>query len=131
MNTDPIADMLTRIRNGIMAEKKEVVVPLSKIKVDITNVLKREGYVTGYKVDKTGFPKKLIITLKYKGKKDNVIEGLKRVSRPGRRVYASVDGIPKVLGGLGISVLSTSRGIMTGKECQKNNVGGEVLLHVW
>ncbi|MCK4764011.1 MAG: 30S ribosomal protein S8 [Candidatus Aminicenantes bacterium] len=131
MNTDPIADMLTRIRNAIMVEKKDVVVPLSKIKVDITNVLKREGYVNGYKVDKVGFPKKLVITLKYKGKKDNVIEGLKRVSRPGRRMYASVDGIPKVLGGLGISVLSTSRGIMTGKECQKNNVGGEVLLYVW
>ena len=130
-HTDPIADMLTRIRNAIMAEKKDVVVPLSKIKLEIANVLKREGYIHGYKVDRTGFPKKFTIDLKYKGKKKNVIEGLKRISKPGRRIYVDVDHIPKVLGGLGISVLSTSKGIMTGKECKKNNIAGEVLLHVW
>jgi small subunit ribosomal protein S8 len=130
-HTDPIADMLTRIRNAIMAEKKDVVVPLSKIKLEIANVLKREGYIHGYKVDRTGFPKKFTIDLKYKSKKKNVIEGLKRISKPGRRIYADVDHIPKVLGGLGISVISTSKGIMTGKECKKNNVAGEVLLYVW
>lgn len=130
-HTDPIADMLTRIRNAIMAEKKDVAVPLSKIKLEIANVLKREGYIHGYKVDRTGFPKKFTIDLKYKGKKKNVIEGLKRISKPGRRIYTDVDHIPKVLGGLGISVVSTSKGIMTGKECKKNNVAGEVLLYVW
>lgn len=130
-HTDPIADMMTRMKNAIMAEKKEVIVPLSKIKLEIANVLKREGYIYGYKVDKKGFPKKLIIDLKYKNNKGNVIEGVKRVSKPGRRIYAGVDNIPKVLGGLGISVLSTSKGIMTGKECEKNNLGGEVLLYVW
>lgn len=130
-HTDPIADMLTRIRNAIMAEKKDVAIPLSKIKLEITNVLKREGYINGYKLDKSRFPQNIIIYLKYKSKKQNVIEGLKKVSKSGRRVYAGVDEIPKVLGGLGISVLSTSKGIMTGKECQKENVGGEVLLYVW
>jgi small subunit ribosomal protein S8 len=96
-------------------------------------VLKREGYIYGYKVDRTGLPQKITVDLKYKNKnkKKNVIEGLKRISKPGRRIYADVDHIPKVLGGLGVSVLSTSKGIMTGKECQKNNVGGEVLLYVW
>lgn len=130
-HTDPIADMLTRIKNAIMAEKKEVPVPLSKIKLEITNVLKREGYINGYKVDKAQFPAKILIDLKYKNNKKNVIENVKRVSKPGRRIYAGVDNIPKVLGGLGISVLSTSKGVMTGKECMKNNVGGEVLLYVW
>ena len=130
-HTDPIADMLTRIRNAIMSKKKDVLVPLSKIKIEIANVLKREGYISGHKVDKTGFPQKLIVDLKYKKNKKNVIEGLQRISKPGMRIYAGVEEIPKVLGGLGISVVSTSKGLMTGKECQKNNIGGEVLLHVW
>jgi len=138
-HTDPIADMLTRIRNGAMAEHKDVVVPLSKIKREIANVLKREGYISDYKIDKSEFPPHIIIDLKYKdkkdktlaGKKDSVIMGLKRVSKPGRRVYAGVEDIPKVLGGLGVALLSTSKGILTGKECEKHNIGGEVLLHVW
>jgi len=130
-HTDPIADMLTRIRNAIMAEKKDVVMPLSKIKFEIANVLKREGYISGHRVDKTGFPQKLVVDLKYNKKKKNVIEGLQRISKPGRRIYSGVESIPKVLGGLGISVVSTSKGMMTGKECQKNNIGGEVLLNVW
>ncbi|MCK5055192.1 MAG: 30S ribosomal protein S8 [Candidatus Aminicenantes bacterium] len=130
-HTDPIADMLTRIRNAIMVGKKDVEVPLSKIKLEIANVLKREGYISGHRVDRTGLPKKLIIDLKYTKNKKNVIEGLLRISKPGRRTYSGVDKIPKVLGGLGISVVSTSKGMMTGKECRKNNIGGEVLFHVW
>ncbi len=130
-HTDPIADMLTRIRNGVMADHKDVIVPLSKIKREIARVLKREGYIADYKIDKSEFPPQIIIDLKYKEKKDSVITGLKRVSKPGRRIYADVDDIPKVLGGLGVALLSTSRGILTGKECEKHNIGGEVLLHVW
>ncbi|MCI0471404.1 MAG: 30S ribosomal protein S8 [Candidatus Aminicenantes bacterium] len=129
-HTDPIADMLTRIRNAIMVAKEEVTLPLSGMKLQIINVLKKEGYIHGYKVDKSHSPHQIIISLKYNNKK-SVIEGVKRISKPGRRIYAGVDNIPRVLGGLGISVLSTSRGIMTGKECAKNNTGGEVLLYVW
>jgi small subunit ribosomal protein S8 len=130
-HTDPIADMLTRIRNAIMAEKKDVVVPLSRIKQEIAKVLKREGYISGFKVDRNHFPPQMVIDLKYKDKKENVIEGVKRVSKPGRRVFAGVDSIPKVLGGLGVALLSTSKGIMTGRDCEKDNIGGEVLLYVW
>jgi len=130
-HTDPIADMLSRIKNAIMAEKKSVAVPLSRIKQDISKVLKREGYIAGFKVEKSEFPPRMIIDLKYTSPKENVIAGVKRVSKPGRRVYAGVEDIPKVLGGLGIALISTSRGILTGKECEKKNVGGEVLLYVW
>jgi len=130
-HTDPIADMLTRIRNAIATEKKEVPIPLSKIKLEISKVFKQEGYISDFKVDKAEFPPKIIIDLKYKDKKKNVIEGLKRISKPGRRVYVDVDKIPQVLGGLGVSVISTSRGILTGKDCKKKNVGGEILLHIW
>ncbi len=130
-HTDPIADMLTRIRNGIMAGKKEVFIPLSRIKLEITNVLKKEGYINGYKVDKSQLPHGIIVGLKYKNKKQSVIEGIKRISKPGRRVYSGVESIPKVLGGLGVSILSTSKGIMTGKDCKQQNVGGEILLSIW
>ena len=130
-HTDPIADMLTRIRNGIIAEKQEVAVPLSKIKIEIVKIFKREGYVANFKVEKKGLPGMININLKYKSKKNNVIEGIQRISKPGRRVYAGSEEIPKVLGGLGVVLLSTSKGILTGKECEKNKVGGEVLLHVW
>jgi small subunit ribosomal protein S8 len=138
-HTDPIADMLTRIRNGALVEHKDVNLPLSKIKREIARVLKREGYISDYKIDKSEFPPHIIIDLKYKdkkdktlvGKKDSVITGIKRVSKPGRRVYAGVEDIPKVLGGLGVALISTSKGILTGKECEKHNIGGEVLLHVW
>ena len=130
-HTDPIADMLTRIRNAIAVEKKEVPIPLSKIKLEISKVFKKEGYISDYKVDKAEFPPKIIIDLKYQAKKKNTIEGLKRISKPGRRVYVDVDKIPQVLGGLGVSVVSTSQGILTGKDCKKNNVGGEILLHIW
>jgi small subunit ribosomal protein S8 len=128
--TDPIADMLTRIRNAIMVEKKEVAIPLSKVKLEIAKIFKQEGYILNFKVNSSEFPPQLIVELKYKDKL-STIEGLKRISRPGRRVYADVDQIPKVLGGLGVAVLSTSKGIMSGKACLRNRVGGEVLLHIW
>ncbi len=130
-HTDPIADMLTRIRNAIMAEKKNVDVPLSKIKMEIAKILKREGYISEFKIDKSTLPQLMTIDLKYHSPKNNVIEGIKRISKPGRRVYAGAEKMPKVLGGLGIAVLSTNKGILTGKECEKHNVGGEVLLHIW
>jgi small subunit ribosomal protein S8 len=130
-HTDPIADMLTRVKNAVMAQKKDVAIPLSTIKLDIAKILKEEGYISNFRVDKTQFPAQLFVELKYSGKKQNVIEGLKRISKPGRRVYAEVDSIPKVLDGLGVAVISTSQGIVTGKECKKRNIGGEVLLYVW
>ena len=129
--TDPIADMLTRMKNAIMAEKKDVAIPLSTIKLDIAKILKEEGYISNFRVDKTQLPAQLFVELKYSSKKQNVIEGLKRISKPGRRVYTEVDKVPKVLDGLGVAVISTSQGIVTGKECKKRNIGGEVLLYVW
>jgi len=130
-HTDPIADMLTRIRNASKVEKVEVEIPYSKVKEEIVKVIKKEGYVTGYDVNKD-FPSKLVVKLKYRpGGKINVIEGLKRISKPGRRVYAGVGHIPKVIGGMGVAIISTSKGIYTGKECEKNNMGGEVLFNIW
>jgi len=130
-HTDPIADMLTRVKNAIMAEKKDVAIPLSTIKLDIAKILKEEGYISNFRVDKTQMPAQLFVELKYSSKKQNVIEGLKRVSKPGRRVYTEVGTIPRVLDGLGVAIISTSQGIVTGKECKKRNIGGEVLLYVW
>ncbi|MCP4214704.1 MAG: 30S ribosomal protein S8 [bacterium] len=130
-HTDPIADMLTRVKNAIMAEKKDVAVPLSKIKVEIAKIFKREGYIGEFKIDKSALPHMMTIDLKYKAPKQCVIEGVKRVSKPGRRVYAGSQEVPRVLGGLGVALLSTNKGVLTGKECEKNNVGGEVLLYVW
>jgi small subunit ribosomal protein S8 len=130
-HTDPIADMLSRIKNAINAEKSNVAVPLSRIKLGITKILKREGYIADFKVGRSGFPSMIHIDLKYKNKRKNVIEDVKRISKPGRRVYASADSIPRVLGGLGIAILSTNKGLLTGKECEKQNIGGEVLLYVW
>ncbi len=130
-HTDPIADMLTRVKNAIMAEKKDVAIPLSIIKLAIAKILKDEGYISNYKVEKNQIPNQLFVELKYRSKKQNVIEGLKRISKPGRRVYAEADSIPQVLDGLGVAVISTSQGIVTGKECKKRNIGGEVLLYVW
>jgi small subunit ribosomal protein S8 len=130
-HTDPIADMLTRVKNAIMAEKKDVAIPLSTIKLEIAKILKEEGYISNFKVEKTQLPNQLFVELKYSSKKQNVIEGLKRISKPGRRVYAEADSIPQVLDGLGVAVISTSQGIVTGKECKKRNIGGEVLLYVW
>jgi len=130
-HTDPIADMLTRMRNAIMAEKRDVAIPLSNTKLEIAKILRAEGYIANFRVDKAKVPAQLFIELKYSGRKRNVIEGLKRISKPGCRVFAQSGAIPKVLDGLGIAVISTSQGIVTGAECQKRGIGGEVLLHVW
>ncbi len=130
-HTDPIADMLTRMKNAIMAEKRDVAMPLSNTKLEIAKILKSEGYIANFRVEKAKVPAQLLVELKYSSRKQNVIEGLKRISKPGRRVYAQSGAIPKVLDGLGVAVVSTSQGIVTGGECQKRGIGGEVLLYVW
>ena len=130
--TDPIADMLTRIRNALTAKHETVEVPASKIKVAIAEILVKEGYVKGFEVVDGNVQNNIVITLKYapvKGQK--VVTGLKRVSTPGLRVYAGVDNLPKVLNGMGIVILSTSKGILTDKEAKAQHVGGEVLAYVW
>ena len=128
--TDPIADMLTRLRNGNTARHTDVKVPFSKIKESIANILKNEGYIAGYEIKEEGNIRDIVITLKYMDG-DAVIKGLKRISKPGRRVYTSVENLPKVLGGLGIAIVSTPKGVITDKECRKHSVGGEVLCYVW
>ena len=130
MVTDPIADMLTRIRNANQQRHEEVVVPCSKLKVDLAEILKNEGFIKDYKVEGEGVVKNIVITLKYKGN-ERVISGLKRVSKPGLRQYAKVNEIPNVLNGLGIVVLSTSQGLMTDKEARAKQVGGEVIAYIW
>ncbi len=130
--TDPIADMLTRIRNALTAKHDTVTVPASKVKVAIADILVREGYVKGYEIVENPVQNDILITLKYspvKGQK--VVTALERVSKPGLRVYAGVDDIPKVLNGMGIAILSTSKGILTDKEAKAQHVGGEVLAYVW
>lgn len=130
--TDPIADMLTRIRNALTAKHETVEVPASKIKVAIAEILVKEGYVKGFEVVDGNVQNNIVITLKYapvKGQK--VVTGLKRVSTPGLRVYAGVDNLPKVLNGMGIAILSTSKGILTDKEAKAQHVGGEVLAYIW
>ena len=128
--TDPIADMLTRIRNGVQARHEAVEVPASKEKKEIAKILKEEGFITDFAID--GDVKKTItITLKYGPNNEKVISGLKRISKPGLRVYAKVDAIPRVLNGLGIAIISTSHGLMTDKEAKAKHVGGEVLAYVW
>ena len=129
--TDPIADMLTRIRNGLHAGMKSVDVPASKVKVEIAKILKSEGYIDNYKVEGEGKDKTITIEFKYAPDGSKVITGLKRISKPGLRVYAKAEEIPTVLNGLGISIVSTSKGVMTGKEARKENLGGEVLAYIW
>lgn len=130
--TDPIADMLTRIRNGVQAHMTTVdVTPSSKVKVEIAKILKSEGYIENYAVEGEGIEKKIVVTLKYGANDAKVITGIKRISKPGLRVYAGKDEIPTVLGGLGIAILSTNKGIVTDKEARKLQVGGEVLAFVW
>ena len=129
--TDPIADLLTRIRNANQMRYNEVVVPSSNVKERIVEILKSEGYITDYKIEKCQVQDNIVITLKYGKNKERVISGLKRISKPGLRVYAKAEEIPNVLNGLGISIVSTSKGIMTGKEAKKENLGGEVLAYVW
>ena len=129
--TDPIADLLTRMRNANQMRYKEVVVPSSKVKQEIVKILKSEGYIENYKTEKNDVQDNIIITLKYGKNKERVISGLKRISKPGLRVYAKAEEIPTVLNGLGIAIVSTSKGIMTGKEARKENLGGEVLAYIW
>ena len=129
--TDPIADMLTRIRNANQMRYTTVEVPASKIKEEIARVLKEEGYIEGYKIKKGDVQNTIVLNLKYVNKKQRVITGLKRISKPGLRVYAKANEMPKVLNGLGIAIVSTSKGIMTGKDAKANSLGGEVLAYVW
>ena len=129
--TDTIADMLTRIRNALIAKHDTVEVPCSTTKLAIAKILLDEGYIKGFDTTEDGVRKNIRIALKYGPNKQRVIVGLKRISRPGLRVYARKDQIPKVLGGLGIAIVSTSRGVMTDKEARKQGVGGEVLAYVW
>ena len=130
--TDPIADMLTRIRNGVQAHMTTVdVAPASKVKVEIARILKEEGYITKYAVEGEGIEKKIVVTLKYTADGSKVISGIKRISKPGLRVYAKGNEIPKVLNGLGVAIISTSAGMMTDREARQKNVGGEVIAYVW
>ena len=130
--TDPIADMLTRIRNANTAKHDTVDVPASKIKTEIARILLDEGYIKAYEIVEDGVVKTIKITLKYGADKNQkVISGLKRISKPGLRVYAGVENMPKVLGGLGTAIISTNKGIVTDKEARAMNVGGEVLAFVW
>ena len=129
--TDPIADMLTRIRNAQTTRKATVLVPLSAMKQSIAEILKEEGFIAGYEIAGEGATKNIVITLKYGAKGQKVISGLKRISTPGLRVYANAQDLPKVLGGLGIAIISTSKGVMTDRVARKENVGGEVLAYIW
>ena len=129
--TDPIADMLTRIRNANQMRYKEVEVPASKMKLEIARILKEEGFIADYKVKKNNVQNIISLNLKYGEKKERVITGLKRISKPGLRVYAKAEEIPTVLNGLGIAIVSTSKGVMTGKDSKKQSLGGEVLAYVW
>ena len=130
--TDPIADMLTRIRNGMQAKMDTVdVVPVSKVKTELARILKEEGYIAKYEISGEGIEKKMTITLKYGADKRPVITGIKRISKPGLRVYTKGDNVPKVLNGLGIAIISTANGMMTDKEARKLHAGGEVVAYVW
>lgn len=129
--TDTIADMLTRIRNANVMRYTEVKVPASKLKIELARILKEEGFIKDYKVVDENVQGMIYLTLKYGQNKERVITGLKRISKPGLRVYAKADEVPKVLNGLGIAIISTSKGIMTDKEARKQNLGGEVLAYIW
>jgi small subunit ribosomal protein S8 len=129
--TDPIADMITRIRNAVRARHPRVDIPASRFKTEVARILEAEGYVSAVKVVDGAPQPTLRITLKYGPRGETVISGLERVSRPGRRVYLASDDVPKVMGGLGTSILTTSRGVMTGRDAQRAGVGGEVLCNVW
>jgi small subunit ribosomal protein S8 len=131
MVTDPIADMLTRIRNANQMRYKEVEVPASKIKVEIARILKEEGFISDYKVKKSNVQDVLVLNLKYGENKERVITGLKRISKPGLRVYVKAEDVPRVLNGLGIAIISTSKGLMKDKDAREQSLGGEVLAYIW
>ena len=128
---DPVADMLTRIRNALVAKHETTTLPASNMKKAIAQILVDEGYIKGFEVIDDGVQGTIKLTLKYDGNRKGVISGLKRISKPGLRVYAKSEDIPKVLGGLGIAIVSTSKGVMTDRQARKNAVGGEVLCYVW
>lgn len=131
-HTDPIADMLTRIRNASRAGHPTVTVPASRLKIEIARIMREEGYIQDYKViPKEGNKRELLIELKYGPRRERVINGLRRISKPGLRIYAGKDEIPILLGGLGTVIVSTSKGVMTGKEARKLGIGGEVLCFIW
>ena len=130
--TDPIADMLTRIRNANQAYHDAVSMPYSKLKQGVAEILKQEGYITSFEVQETEGPGKLlVITLKYGRNRERSIAGVRRISKPGLRVYAKHTGLPKVLGGLGVAIISTSQGLLTDRQANQKGVGGEVLAYVW
>jgi small subunit ribosomal protein S8 len=129
--TDPIADMLTRLRNGSTARHSTVEIPASKMKAEIARVMVDQGYVTGYEVKHGEHGEVIIVELKYGKNRERVISGIRRVSKPGRRVYATKETLPKVLGGLGTAIISTSRGLLTSAEARKQGLGGEVICFIW
>ncbi len=129
--TDPISDMLTRIRNGNSANKPEVSMPSTKVLVEVARVICEEGYIEGYSVEDTKPQKTLHITLKYGPKRSHVIRGIKRISKPGLRIYSKAEDLPRVIGGLGIAVISTSKGMMCDRDARKLGIGGEVICYVW
>ena len=131
MVTDPIADMLTRIRNANQMRYKEVEVPASKIKVEIARILKEEGFITDYKIKQNNVQDILVLFLKYGENRERVITGLKRISKPGLRVYVKAEDVPRVLNGLGIAIISTSEGLMKDKDAREKSLGGEVLAYIW
>ena len=131
MISDPVADMLTRIRNGLAAHHTKVDVPASRLKTEIARILREEGYVANFKLAEEGSHKLIRIYLKYTPGNEPVISRIERVSRPGSRVYVGSQGIPRVLGGMGINILTTPRGVMTGRSAKKEGLGGEILCQVW
>lgn len=131
MVTDPIADMLTRIRNANQMRDKEVEVPASNLKIEIAKILKEEGFINDYKIKKNNVQNIIVLNLKYTENKVRVITGLKKISKPGLRVYVKAEEVPKVLNGLGIAIISTSKGVMTDKKARELSLGGEVLAYVW
>ena len=131
MLTDPVADMLTRIRNANKALHDHAEMPSSKLKVEIARILKEEGYIRDFRVEEEGTHPKLVVELKYGRSRERVLSGIKRVSKPGRRIYAGKDRLPRVLGGMGTAILSTSRGVVTSRTAEIQGIGGEVICFVW
>lgn len=129
--TDPISDMLTRIRNAARAAHEDVLIPSSKVKANIARILVEEGYVEGYDMVEDGSHSAIKIQLRYSDEREPAISGIRRISKPGRRVYRGATELPRVLGGLGVAIVSTSRGVMTDKQARRDRVGGEVLAYVW
>jgi len=128
--TDPIADMLTRIRNALVARSSQVTMPASRMKMEIAKILKAEGFIADYQMEKTA-PEAIRITLRYGERKQGIITGLRRISRPGLRIYAQRTELPRVQGGLGVAILSTSKGVMTDRDARRAGIGGEVLCFIW